>query len=116
MAASARLASRTLAFEISTLEWSEKILQAAGLDRTTFPEVRPSGTSIGKVIPEIANRCGLPKDLVVAVGGHDHVCGAIAAGAVRPGILLGAPQRETARDQIVPERSTCLRPDPGVAE
>jgi xylulokinase len=88
MAASASLASRTLAFEISTLEWSDKILEAAGLDRTTFAEVRPSGTSMGKVIPEIANRCGLPKDVVVAVGGHDHVCGAIAAGAVRPGILL----------------------------
>ena len=88
MAASASLASRTLAFEISTLKWSDKILQAAGLDRLRFAEVRPSGTSIGKVIPEIANRCGLPKDVVVAVGGHDHVCGAIAAGAVRPGILL----------------------------
>ena len=88
MAASASLASRTLAFDISTLEWSGKILQAAGLDRTTFAEVRPSGTSIGKVIPEIANRCGLSKDVVVAVGGHDHVCGAIAAGAVRVGILL----------------------------
>jgi xylulokinase len=88
MAANASLASRTLAFEISTLEWSDKILQAAGLDRMRFAEVRPSGTPIGKVIPEIANRCGLPKDLVVAVGGHDHVCGAIAAGALRPGILL----------------------------
>ncbi|MBV8378082.1 MAG: hypothetical protein JO279_13885 [Verrucomicrobia bacterium] len=88
MAASASLASRTLAFDISRLAWSGKILQAAGLDRMTFAEVRPSGTSIGKVNPEIANRCGLPKDVVVAVGGHDHVCGAIAAGAVRPGILL----------------------------
>lgn len=86
--ASASLASRTSAFDISTLRWSDKILQAAGLDRPTFAEVRPSGTSIGKVIPEIAKRCGLPKDLVVAVGGHDHVCGALAAGAVRPGILL----------------------------
>jgi xylulokinase len=88
MAASASLASRTLAFEISTLKWSDKILQAGGLDRLRFAEVRPSGTSIGKVIPEIADRCGLPKDVVVAVGGHDHVCGAIAAGALRPGILL----------------------------
>ena len=88
MAASASLASRTLAFEISTLKWSDKILQAAGLDGLRFAEVRPSGTAIGKVIPEIADRCALPKDVVVAVGGHDHVCGAIAAGAVRPGILL----------------------------
>jgi hypothetical protein len=28
-----------------------------------------TGRSLGKVIPEIANRCGLPKDVVVAVGG-----------------------------------------------
>jgi xylulokinase len=88
MAASASLASRSSAFEISTLKWSDKILQAAGLDRLRFAEVRPSGSSIGKVMPEIADQCGLPKDVVVAVGGHDHVCGAIAAGAVRPGILL----------------------------
>jgi sugar (pentulose or hexulose) kinase len=41
MAASASLASRTLAFDISKLEWSDKILQAAGLDHTTF--VVPKG-------------------------------------------------------------------------
>ena len=52
MAASASLASRTSAFEISTLKWSDKILQAAGLDRLRFAEVRPSGTSIGKVTPK----------------------------------------------------------------
>jgi xylulokinase len=88
MAASASLASRSSAFEISTLNWSDKILQAAGLDRLGFAEVLPSGSPIGKVMPEIADQCGLPEDVVVAVGGHDHVCGAIAAGAVRPGILL----------------------------
>ena len=33
MVANASLASRTSAFEISTLEWSGKILEAAGLDR-----------------------------------------------------------------------------------
>jgi xylulokinase len=88
MATNASLASRTSAFEISTLKWSDKLLQAAGLEPTTFAEVRPSGTSIGKVIPDIANRCGLPKDVIVAVGGHDHVCGAIAAGAIRPGMLF----------------------------
>jgi xylulokinase len=88
MAANASLACRTLAFDIATLEWSEQLLQAAGLDRRTFAEVRSSGISIGNVIPEIANRCGLPKGVVVAVGGHDHVCGALAAGTIKPGILL----------------------------
>jgi len=88
MTSNASLASRTLAFDISGLEWSDRILEAAGLDRTTFAELRPSGTPMGKIIPEVADRCGLPKEVVVTVGGHDHVCGAIAAGAVRPGILL----------------------------
>ena len=88
MTANASLASRTLAFDISRLEWSDRILEAADLDRTTFAEVRPSGTPMGKIIPEVAGRCGLPREVVVAVGGHDHVCGAISAGAVRPGILL----------------------------
>ena len=31
---------------------------------------------------------GLPADCVVGVGGHDHVCGLIAAGADQPGVLL----------------------------
>jgi xylulokinase len=88
MVASTSLASRSLAFDISTQEWSEKVLQSAGLDRTPLAEVRPSGISMGKVIPEIAHQCGLPKGVLVAVGGHDHVCGAIAAGAVSSGILL----------------------------
>jgi xylulokinase len=88
MTANASLASRTLAFDISRLEWSDRILEAADLDRTTFAEVRPSGTPVGKIIPKVADRCGLPRDVVVTVGGHDHVCGAIAAGALKPGVLL----------------------------
>jgi xylulokinase len=100
MTANASLASRTLAFDISRLEWSDRILAAAGLDRTTFAELRPSGTPMGKIIPEVADRCGLPKEMVVAVGGHDHVCGAIAAGAVKPGILLDSIG--TSEAQFVP--------------
>jgi xylulokinase len=100
MTANASLASRTLAFDISRLQWSDRILEAAGLDRTTFAELRPSGTPIGKIIPEVADRCGLPKEVVVAVGGHDHVCGAIAAGAVKPGILLDSIG--TSEAQFVP--------------
>ncbi len=88
MAASTSLASRTSAFDLSKLTWSGELLQAAGLNPAAFAEVLPSGASIGKVIPEIAARCGLPEHTVVAVGGHDHVCGAIAAGAVRPGVVL----------------------------
>ncbi len=88
MASSTSLATRTSAFDLSKLSWSEELLEAAGLSSDSFAEVRPSGTSVGKVTSEIAAQCGLPKQVVVAVGGHDHVCGAIAAGAVRPGVVL----------------------------
>ena len=32
--------------------------------------------------------CGLPAGTPVFAGGHDHICGALAAGAVEPGIVL----------------------------
>ena len=88
MATSTSLATRTSAFDLSKLTWSGELLEAAGLHRESFAEVRPSGACVGKVTAEVAVRCGLPKHVVVAVGGHDHVCGAIAAGAVRPGVVL----------------------------
>ena len=37
---------------------------------------------------EAAAATGLPRHCVVAVGGHDHPVGALAADAVRPGVLL----------------------------
>ena len=43
---------------------------------------------LGPLLPEAAAATGLPADCVVGVGGHDHVCGLIAAGADRPGVLL----------------------------
>jgi xylulokinase len=48
----------------------------------------PSGTAIGKVTSEAAQATGLPEGAVVAAGGHDHICGALAAGITRPGNVL----------------------------
>jgi xylulokinase len=82
------LASRTQLLDIATLDWSEAMLRDAGLDRSLLPPIRPSGTRIGPVRGAVLEATGLPGRPVVAVGGHDHVCGAFAAGVVRPGILL----------------------------
>ena len=51
-------------------------------------ELRPAGAPLGPVLPDILAATGLPGRPVVGVGGHDHVCGGFAAGAVRPGVLL----------------------------
>ena len=64
------------------------LLEMCELPATLLPPLRPSGTPIGTIRPEIAAATGLPPDCVVGVGGHDHVCGMIAAGADAPGVLL----------------------------
>jgi xylulokinase len=40
------------------------------------------------VTAEAAEETGLPVGIPVAVGGHDHLCGALAAGAVSPGEIV----------------------------
>ena len=68
--------------------WATPLLEAAGIPSTLLPPPVASATALGCVRPEVAAATGLPADCVVGVGGHDHVCGLIAAGADRPGVLL----------------------------
>jgi xylulokinase len=64
------------------------LLQLAGLDRSFLPPMADGGTPLGPVRPDVSQATGLPARTLVAVGGHDHPCGALAAGAVRRGDLL----------------------------
>ena len=82
------LASRTLLLDLERREWASWILDAAELPAALLPPLRPSGSAIGTIRPEIAAATGLPADCVIGVGGHDHVCGMLAAGADAPGVLL----------------------------
>jgi xylulokinase len=43
---------------------------------------------MGSGRPAAGEATGLPVGIAVAAGGHDHVCGALAAGATTPGALL----------------------------
>jgi xylulokinase len=87
MATDRSVASRTMVFDQRTLEWSNELLGHAGIPREWFPPVYPSGTPLGTITPAAAEETGLPPDTLVVVGGHDHFCGALAAG-FRPGLLL----------------------------
>src|SRR5207249_5293676 len=82
------IASRTMLFDQRTLTWSEPLLEQAGLPAAWFPPAFPSGTAIGTVSKEVAGQTGLPQQAIVTTGGHDHLCGALAAGVTRPGHLL----------------------------
>src|SRR6266566_7746022 len=82
------IASRTMLFDQRTLTWSEPLLEQAGLPAAWFRPAFPSGTAIGTVCKEVAEKTGLPQQAIVSTGGHDHLCGALATGVTRPGHLL----------------------------
>jgi xylulokinase len=82
------IASRTMVFDQRALTWSEQLLQHAGIPGDWFSPAYPGGTAIGTVRRQISEETGLPLNTLVVTGGHDHLCGALAAGVTHPGQLL----------------------------
>ena len=84
------LASRMLSLDLRELRWADDILGEVGVPPELFAPLTSSGTDLGPILPEVARATGLPEATRVAVGGHDHVCGALAAGVVSPGMALNS--------------------------
>ncbi len=72
-------ASRAGAFDVETRTWDGDSIDAAGVE-ISFPRLVPSGTAIGTVERDLARHIGLPDDVVLVAGGHDHLCAAFGAG------------------------------------
>ncbi len=75
------LASRTMAFDISKLDWSDEILEATGFDRSLLSKPVPIGTAAGTIKPDMAAKCHLPEDAILVSVSHDQVSAAIGSGA-----------------------------------
>jgi xylulokinase len=84
------LAARTMCFDVRRKRWSPEILSRADVDPALLADPRPSGEAVGTIRREIAEETGLDKAVIVATGGHDQPCGALGAGAVRPGMVMNA--------------------------
>jgi xylulokinase len=84
------LASRTLILDLHQKRWHEETLAQAEIDPKRLAPLVPGGTALGHVTADAAALTGLPVTAVVASGGHDHVCGALAAGVTRPGQMLNS--------------------------
>lgn len=78
------LAARTYAFDIQKKEWDKDWIRSLGFHESVFPEAVPSGKTIGQVHHEAAAVTGIATGVPVAIGGHDHVCAALAVGAIEP--------------------------------
>jgi len=73
------LASRTMVFDQRRLDWSDQLLDAAGLQRSLFPPAAVGGTRVGSVTAEASAATGLPVGTPVVLGGHDRLCAAFAS-------------------------------------
>ncbi len=80
------LACRTMAFDIRSRAWSPTMFAAADLDMGLMSKPAPSGTPAGVVAPHIRRELGLTEETMITTGGHDQMCAAVGAGAVREGV------------------------------
>lgn len=79
------MAARSMLFDVRSRQWSGEILDSVELDIGRLPEPVPSGTVIGTVNRDTAERLGMGADVRVAVCGHDQPVGALGCGAASSG-------------------------------
>jgi xylulokinase len=79
------LASRTMLFDQHTRTWREELLDLAGMQKKQLAPLYPSGIALGRLRSEAATQCGLPAEVIVVTGGHDHPCAALASGVFQRG-------------------------------
>lgn len=79
------LACRSLLYDVQKNCWSIELLQACGIEEDVLPEVLPYGSIVGTVLPEMAQRLGLPLHTQVVIGTHDQIVNAFGAGVAESG-------------------------------
>ena len=84
------IASRTMLMDISIRQWSDELLAHSGLSKDILPELISAGKEIGKTNDEVYKKSAIPVGTPVFAGGHDHICGALAVGALEKGDILNS--------------------------
>jgi len=69
--------------DLATVDWVDQLVAFNGLDRAKLPDVVPTGSIIGTVLPEVADAWGLGHDVKVITATGDTCSAGIGAGTVR---------------------------------
>src|SRR5690606_2678821 len=64
-------ASETLLYDVEAGRWSEELCSLFGFPQGILPELRSSGSLLGRILPEQARLLGISPDARVVVGGAD---------------------------------------------
>ncbi|MEM7709829.1 MAG: FGGY family carbohydrate kinase, partial [Pseudomonadota bacterium] len=78
-------ASMSALMDPATFVWSDRLIAAAGLDRTRLPEILAPTAILGPVTPEAAAETGLPEGLPVLAGAGDYPTALLGSGVTSTG-------------------------------
>ena len=106
------IAARTLLFDQRSLDWSAALLDTFQLPAALFPPPAPGGTPIGTLTAQAAAETGLPRQARCVLGGHDHLCAALAAGAHASGSVTDSTGSANALLLLLPG----FHPEPALAQ
>jgi xylulokinase len=98
--------------DVYKLEWSDRILDALGIDKRKLPKLVNPSVKVGEVKEDIAKLTGLPVGTPIVTGTGDQQCAALGAGVIEDGfasLTLG-----TAGLLVVGSKTLDLRKSPGL--
>lgn len=78
-------ACRTLLMDIKSLQWSQTMLTATGIDSDILPELVSPGSIVGYITHSMANKTSIPKDVPVIIAGGDQQVAALGMGILTMG-------------------------------
>ncbi len=81
-------AAGTLMLDVAAKAWSVEVLKAFQLPESFCPPLVDSHDLTGTLLPDVAERTGLPASVKVFAGGADNACGAIGSGILEEGLTL----------------------------
>ena len=102
------LASRTGWLDIAQGRWWEEGLRAFQIEPALLPEPVQAGAPLGRAGADL----GRIRGAVLTVGGHDHLCAAVGAGALREGDVLdscGTAEGFVRSSKRLPDVELCTR-------
>lgn len=98
--------ARSLLMNIRTLEWDPELLDIFEVDREKLCALAPTGSVIGTVSREFAEKTGLKSGIPLVSAGGDQQCAALGQGIIHAGsaeITTGTGAFLLAYSDIVPE-------------
>ena len=82
------ISSTTLLLDQKQRLWSKTLIDIAGIDENILPSLKQSGEYLGGVTKQASLETGLKENTPIIIGGHDNICGSLAAAGYEEGVLV----------------------------